>query len=212
MVAISVTDSAGMMKTTPKIELRLGALLGILVVTSFIGSQQSQAQQSLPFTFPEQREIQVRSPEQLPAVALPDVAPPPTVTDPPVTQEQRISLDEAIRIAIENAEVVRVLTGFSASTSGRTIYDVATSNTAIDESHATFDPNVNVTTNLGKSDLPGAILNTAIPGESLIVGGSSDSLTTTVGLTKRAQNGAELGFKHQYDWFLLRTWCGSPRA
>ena len=66
--------------------------------------------------------------------------PPPTVTSMDDLLVRNLSLDEAIRIALANAEVVRVFTGLSATSGGRTIYDTAIVNNGIDEAHARFDP------------------------------------------------------------------------
>ena len=90
---------------------------------------------------PEQRVIEYHDPSQLPPARIPDNAPPRTVSDPrPDTAEWRLSLDEAIRIALENAKVIRVLAGTTAVSSGQTIYDAAITNTTIDQAQAVFDP------------------------------------------------------------------------
>src|SRR5262245_14560414 len=83
---------------------------------------------------PEQRRLDVRDPAQLPKVPIPPVPPPETVIQPapPVTPKE-LSLDEAIRIALANSQVVRVLAGATVVSSGQTIYDPAISNTSIDE-------------------------------------------------------------------------------
>ena len=96
-------------------------------------------------------------------------------------EEQRLSLDEAIQIAIQNSEVVRVLTGISAAASGSTIYDVAIANTAIDVRTAVFDPAIDVNSTYGKVDQPGA-------GRW-----STDSFNTSVNLSKQTLNGATAG-------------------
>jgi outer membrane protein TolC len=70
------------------------------------------------------------------------------------TSEWQLSLDEAIRIALVNANVVRVLTGFSATSSGRTIYDVAITNTLIDAERARFDPVFNHRQQFDRTDTP----------------------------------------------------------
>ena len=86
---------------------------------------------------PEQRTIDYRDPAQLPPAPIPDNVPPRTVSDPrPGTPEWQLSLDEAIRIALENAKVVRVLAGTTAVASGQTIYDAAITNTTIDQAQA----------------------------------------------------------------------------
>src|SRR5438132_6610609 len=73
------------------------------------------AQRLFPTVMPEAREIRVRDPASLPQYRLPQVPPPATVfrTDPE-TQPRDLSLDEAIRIALVNEGVVRVLAGTTA--------------------------------------------------------------------------------------------------
>ena len=86
---------------------------------------------------PEQRRIQVRHPSDLPHAPVPETPQPPTVSNPQRDAVPReFSLDEAIRIALVNANVVRVLTGVTAVSSGSTIYDAAITNTTIDQERA----------------------------------------------------------------------------
>jgi outer membrane protein TolC len=154
-----------------------------------------QAQLPKRFTLPEQTTIQIRHPSELRQLPIPDVETPFTVgtaADPP--NDRLLSLDEAIRLALENAEVVRVLTGVSASTSGRTIYDIAIANTGIDQQNALFDPTLNISSTFGKVDQPVAILDPSNPGGSLIVGSSTNSNNHTVGLSKRNFNGSTIDF------------------
>src|SRR5260370_1181814 len=78
---------------------------------------------------PEQRSIAYRTPGHLPPAPIPDNVPPRTVSDlRPDTEEWPLSLDEAIRIALENAKIVRMLAGTTAVASGQTIYDPAITN------------------------------------------------------------------------------------
>jgi outer membrane protein TolC len=66
---------------------------------------------------------------------------PVTVAASALEQEIRtLPLDEAIRIALQHSEAIRVLTGTSASFSGQTIYDTAIAATPIDVAKARFDP------------------------------------------------------------------------
>ncbi len=135
-----------------------------------------------PFrTIPEQRELCVRSPEMLPSVPVPPVGVPFTIAikDDNRTPEP-LSLDEAIFIAVRNADVIRVLTGVSATNSGNTIYDVAITNTGIDQQNSVFDPRLRLD----------SIWNNS---EGGLVPSSQDSITTSVGLSKRLTNGAEVG-------------------
>ncbi|HUE74920.1 MAG TPA: hypothetical protein VMP01_28900, partial [Pirellulaceae bacterium] len=113
------------------------------------------AQRVLPTLFPEQRTIRVRDPGQLPRYALPETPPPLTVDrrdqiEPPLF----LSLDEAIRTALRNDDVVRVLAGTAAVASGRTIYDAAITNTQIDEASARFDPRLTVNQSWNRNETP----------------------------------------------------------
>jgi outer membrane protein TolC len=90
---------------------------------------------------PEQRTLEIREPSAFPPAPIPPNTPPRTVSNPrPGTVEWRLSLDEAIAIGLANAQVVRILTGTTAVSSGQTIYDAAITNTTIDQQQATFDP------------------------------------------------------------------------
>src|SRR5437762_1060296 len=96
--------------------------------------------------FPEQRTVDYRDPSEFPAAPIPANAKPWTVADmPPKTAEWQLSLDDAIRIALEKTRTVRVLAGTSAVASGQTIYDAAITNTTIDQAQARFDPTLNHT-------------------------------------------------------------------
>lgn len=89
----------------------------------------------------EQHSIRFSSPQSLSQIRRPAAPAPVTVATPEAEQyEDFLSLDDAIRTALRNSEVVRVLTGVSASSSGQTIYDTAIATTAIDQATARFDP------------------------------------------------------------------------
>ncbi len=164
------------------------------VVSAILAAQFAGAQQSLPYTLPEQRALILRDVDAVLPALVPEIQTPYTVTEFGAERtQQTLTLDEAIRIALENANVVRFLGGITASTSGRTIYDVAISNTGIDVQNAIFDPTINVTSTLNKSDRPGATFDPANPGQSIITGSSTDSVNTSVGLAKKMYNGANLG-------------------
>lgn len=154
----------------------------------------AQAQQSLPFTLPEQRSLPLPDENRFPAGSVLATDVPYTVSDRDLAlQAEPLSLDEAIRVALANARVVRFLAGVTASTSGRTIYDVAINNTGIDVQNALFDPNFSITSTLNKSDRPGAIPDPLNPGQSLITGSSTDSVNTSISLSQRMMNGADIG-------------------
>src|SRR6266540_1984465 len=86
---------------------------------------------------PEQRTIEHRDTERLPAIPIPVSVAPKTVSNRrPDMLDWHLSLDDAIRISLERSRVVRVLTGISATASGQTIYDAAITNTTIDQAQA----------------------------------------------------------------------------
>ncbi len=89
----------------------------------------------------EQHSMQFADPSSVSRFRRPPTPAPVTVASPNVEEfETMLPLDEAIRLALEYSEVVRVLTGVSASSSGRTIYDTAIATTAIDQAVGRFDP------------------------------------------------------------------------
>ena len=104
---------------------------------------------------PEQTRIEFRQPEDFPRTPLPTVAPPRTVTNPDNGQpELRLSLDEAIRIALDNADVIRVLAGVTAVSSGQTMYDPAIANMSVDLERGRFDPTLSIGNTFSSDDTP----------------------------------------------------------
>lgn len=116
------------------------------------------AQYPYRIIYPGQRTVEYRDPSAFPYVPLPPSSPPPTVSSPPTGDTRYLSLDEAIRICLANDRVIRVLTGVGAVNSGRTIYDTAIANTAIDQQLGRFDPFVSVNSNWDHLELPSAFL------------------------------------------------------
>lgn len=113
---------------------------------------------------PEQQAIGYRSPTELPPAPLPESVAPRTVSNPqPKTTTWELSLDEAIKVALENARVIRVLAGTSAVASGRTIYDAAITNTTIDQEQARFDPTLTYNFTGNQTDTPAAALGLLDP-------------------------------------------------
>jgi outer membrane protein TolC len=142
---------------------------------------------------PEQRHIEVRDASALCPAAIRSSEIPFTVALKEDRQAEPLSLDEAIQIAIRNADVIRVIGGNFATTTGRTIYDVAVSNVSIDEQLAVFDPTFNLTSTMNKSDTPFATLDPGDPTRAILGGSSTDSINTTLNLQKRTLNGATVG-------------------
>ncbi|MBL8816155.1 MAG: TolC family protein [Planctomyces sp.] len=78
--------------------------------------------------------------------------------------ERFLPLDEAISIALQHSEVIRVLTGVSASSSGQTIYDTAIATTPIDQAVARFDPVFSANSSFRHTETP---FSTTDPGDPL---------------------------------------------
>ena len=161
--------------------------LQLALTARFANAQLSSRQHLVPTYFPEQRTIQVRDPSQLPRYELPELPPPPTVTNRTQDLEPRyLTLDDAIRTALANARVVRILAGTTAVASGGTIYDAALTNTSIDQANARFDPTVTVNQTFNRLETPTAIPNPLDPAnQSLITGTANQNANTKVGVTKQ---------------------------
>ncbi len=174
---------------------KIGAILaaGLAVAAS---SNFAQAQDLARLVVPEERGFCIRDAVQLPMAPIPDSPAPPTVgparEDMPV---RPLSLDQAISIALGNSEVVRVLAGVTAVSSGRTIYDPAISNTLIDIERARFDPSVEVLNGFNRLEAPQAIPDPLDPTRTGIAGTRSDDYDLALGLTKQTTTGglARLG-------------------
>ncbi|MBI3408660.1 MAG: TolC family protein [Planctomycetes bacterium] len=144
---------------------------------------------------PEQRNLEIRDITQLPRANIPAVPPPPTVDDPKSNAvPQELSLDEAIRIALANTKVVRVLAGSTAVSSGQTIYDPAISNTQIDKARGVFDPNLNIKNIWHRTESPTAFADFTTPFGVSIIGPRTDEYDLSVGVSKKNVLGGTLGF------------------
>lgn len=118
--------------------------------------------------WPEQRRI-MRLPDTCrglrPRDGLPAV--PTTVADPAAFPgESPMSLNQAICIALENTDVIRVLGG----SSGRTIFDPAVTNTQIDQARGRFDPTAYLENGFNQTETPGAAFDPTAPG-GVVIGG-----------------------------------------
>jgi outer membrane protein TolC len=151
---------------------------------------------------PEQRSIDYRDVSQFPSAHVPATMPPRTVSDPrPDTPEWQLSLDEAIRIALQNAQVVRVLAGTAATASGNTIYDAAITNTTIDEAQATFDPVLKWDNLWSRTNTPMAQFAPGDLTRSFITSTPTDTYRSDFGLTKTNV----LGGQWSLDWTETNT-------
>src|SRR5947209_13270175 len=118
---------------------RKGTYLLLLLLLTAGGCGPTTHELCRSIILPEQRTLDIHDPAPLPPARIPDSVPPRTVTEPkPDTPEWPLSLDDAIRIALENSRGVPVLAGTTAVNSGQTIYDTAITNTQIDQAQARF--------------------------------------------------------------------------
>jgi outer membrane protein TolC len=167
----------------------------ITVITAALFAHSAQAQNLLSLVVPEQRTIDVRDPSQLPPTPMPMIPTPPTVAQWEAQREPiMLSLNDAIRIALANSEVVRILTGVTATASGSTIYDTAIVNAGIDQQRAKFDPRLQVNNNFSRTETPNAVEDLLDPFQAAIRGLRTDDYNMNVGLSKPMVTGGTLNF------------------
>lgn len=132
----------------------------------------------------------IRDPSQMRRVRIPDVLAPETVAH---LQEPRpaqpLTLDEAIRVALANSDVIRVLTGSSAASSGATIYDPAITNTEIDTARAAFDPVISANNHFNQLETPSGVVP-LVPHGYRITGTKADSYDLDFGVSQKLATGA----------------------
>jgi len=142
----------------------------------------------------EQQAIAVRDPDALPAARLGNLPAPPTVApDSPALEPLNLSLNDAVRITLENAKAIRVFTGIGATNSGRTIYDAAIANTAIDQQQARFDPALTAEKSRTRTEVPALALDALGPRGLGLGGPRVDADRSAVGLSKLNTLGGRLG-------------------
>ncbi|MCO8120989.1 TolC family protein [Stieleria sp. TO1_6] len=108
------------------------------------------------------------------------------MTDPQFDfPENYLTLNDAINITLANSEVVRVLGGVTATTSGRTIYDASIINTTIDQQRATFDPNLRLNNVWNQNETPAAVFDPFTPSNAIIGGVQNEGYGLDFGLSKR---------------------------
>ncbi len=172
---------------------RKDATIRLLCAACLLVTGCRSAQEVRDIVHPEQRRISYRAPAAFPPAPLPSVAAPRTVTNPDNGEPQiLLSLDEAIRIALANSEVIRVLAGFTAVSSGRTIYDPAIANTAIDQARGRFDPMLSVNNTFNQNEQPFGTITPGFPGAT-INGSQTDGYVFDANLTDTNALGGTAG-------------------
>lgn len=136
---------------------------------------------------PEQRQLDIRDPAQIPHAPLAAIPPPETVQQRvgPEIAPRKLGLDDAIRIALANSRVIRVLAGVTAVSSGLTIYDPAISNTDIDVAQSVFDPTLGIGNNWHNSEQPATFLTPTDPFGARFRGTRIGDYALGIGLAQR---------------------------
>ncbi len=165
--------------------VKLGVVIAFWSLVPVFHEASVFAQRPIGTIFPERRSIQIRQPYQLPRYQSPDALAPSTVSRPmdDLTPEY-IPLDGVIRTSMRNMDVVRVLSGVKAVNSGRNIYDVATTNTSIDQEQARFDPVLQIDNSWNRLEDPQAVFDPILPGNAFITGLRNDNFNTSTRLSK----------------------------
>ncbi|MEN6493220.1 MAG: TolC family protein [Thermoguttaceae bacterium] len=177
---------------------RLAPVAGVVLLLAGLG--RIEAQETRRFIFPEQRHLEVRDPSQFPRTRLPNVPPPSTVVTPrPTDAVWTLSLDEAVRIALANADVIRVVAGNTVVASGPTIYEPAIQNTQIDQSRATFDPRLESRNTFSQVDQPFGVVTPGTPPQYGIQGNPIDGFSSSTGVSKSFATGGSMGVNVNAD-------------
>ena len=193
---MDVVRTISLIKANRTIALAMSAIIWLVVFVP-----DSCAELPYPLWYPEHHHTKVRNPAQLAHVPIPLSEAPPTVVNPRFDAPPRhISLDEAIFQAITNTEVVRVLAGVTAVSSGRTIYDVPITGTTIEGQKARFDPILSTTNGWNRFESPTARLfegpgdAPGFPMHTRIDGSRTDNYTLDFELSKTLLSGGQIAF------------------
>jgi len=160
--------------------------LGVLCAVVLNAALAAHAAEPFRPILPEQRRLEIRTPGQLQQVPVSLMPRPATINDPQFdAPAELLTLNDAINLTLANSEVVRLLTGVTASTSGRTIYDAAIANTAIDQQRGVFDPNVRLNNFWNQIENPAATFDPLDPTNAIIRGVQDEGYALDAGVSKR---------------------------
>lgn len=143
----------------------------------------------------EQGRFQVRDSGDYVPAPLPRTLTPPTVATAVDSPEWNLSLDEAIRIALRNTDVVRVLSGVGAASSGVTIYSPGIANASIDAARSVFDPTISARNGFFRGESPFERFDPGDPNRAIIQGTRGDDYDFSFDINKRFLSGADAGLR-----------------
>jgi len=159
----------------------------------------------------EQKQIRWHRSEEI-LQFLTNAGPPPVTvaTEDPQTPDRFLSLDEAIQLALQHSEVVRVLTGVSATATGSTIYDTAIATTAIDQAVGRFDPVFFANSTYRDAETPVAGPSLANPLIAQIFGTRIATNQAAIGTNKTNRLGGQAAFTFSHNWMRNHYTDGNP--
>jgi len=135
-------------------------------------------------------------------------APVTVATKDAATTERLLPLDEAIRRALEYSEVIRILTGVTAVSTGQTIYDTAIATTPIDQAKARFDPVFSANSTFRHTETPFSVPDPLDPLGALITDRRVGGTDLSGGLTDLNRFGGQAALTARDNW--NRTGAGAP--
>ncbi len=157
----------------------------------------------------EQHRIQWHSESDVSRFRRPPGGVPVTVASPEIVGNERyLPLDEAINLALQHSEVIRVLAGTSAVSSGQTIYDTAIATSAIDQAIGRFDPVFSANSIFRRNETPFAVPDPADPLRALIVDRRVSGTDISAGLSQTNRFGGVADFSVLDNW--NRRGAGPP--
>jgi outer membrane protein TolC len=132
-------------------------------------------------------------------VPVPDCPPPRTPGTPEGAEVWELSLEDATRIALENARVLRTRVGTGVTAGRVTTYDPAILETAVDEALAVFDTNLALSMFWNRIDQPsGTTFGGGIP-----IPVERDQATFQASLTKLLAAGGTAGINYNTNYLFL---------
>ena len=170
--------------------------LAVCVPCAALSGGDARAEEPCRAILPEQRRLEIRAPDELRRVRLPAVPVPSTVVDAieqPPPPARHLALDEAIRIALARTEVVRVLSGGGAASSGQTIYDPAIASMGVDQERGRFDPAVSARNRFHRQRAPVAEFDGGAASGVSIGGDAVHDYEMALGVSKTTTSGASAG-------------------
>lgn len=196
--ASSICLCADVQRVVPCNRVRFAAVLPLvfsfwsLLLPSPAGAQLSVDEQHHIGWHSEEQLIQYRRP--------PGNTPVTVASDDAYLVEQYLPLDEAIHIALNHSEVVRVLAGTAAVTSGRTIYDTAVATTPIDQAVARFDPVFSANSSWRKTEIPATLVHPSDPLQAIISGSQTGGNDFSAALSKTNRIGGMARMEFSNNW------------